>query len=219
MNAIYLDELLAAQSYAAVSNLSLDVTETNNIKGILNEFVTDSQGRLQGDSWTEVQAKMAEFSAVFDKRISLANDLTTAVNDALNMLVEYIGDYPYLDYSEYEEISTSYHQCELDIASINAALAETVYVKVGENDDGSDKMDYVHKIQDEGVRKQLSGKIGEIEASMAEIKALLDKLDGLEEVYNSAKELLDAAFEEFDDFETSVSQITPSSKVEYIPAQ
>ena len=58
MEPIYLSELVAASQYAAVSNLSVDITESGNMTELIDNFVADANGALQGDAWTAVKEKL-----------------------------------------------------------------------------------------------------------------------------------------------------------------
>ena len=73
----------------------------------------------------------------------------------------------------------------------------------------------VYKVTGE-ERINLIRNVNEIKKSMEEIKLLIDKLNGLEAVYNEAKGILDTAFEEVKEFGITVSSITPSETVHYV---
>ncbi len=225
MEPIYLDELSAAMGSTTFSDLATDYRESSDIKSTIDGFVSGSQGRLQGDSWNAVQAKLSEFSSAMDQRMTLANNLSEAINKALQLLLDYMEDYPYLDYSELPKIEESYRQCEADIASINAALSAKTTVSniVGYDEDkkpiyGNPPSYEVFVISDQGTRDNLAKRITEIETSMKEIQKLIDKLNGLEAKYNEAKAILDEAFSEVQNFGITVSGIEPSPIVHYVPA-
>jgi len=221
MEPIYLDELSAAIGSSTFSDLDRDCIESKDMKTLIDGFVSDSQGHLKGDSWLAVQAKLSEFSSAMDQRITLASNLSAAIQKAVQLLLDYIEDYPYLDYSELPKIEASYKQCESDIASIKSALAakKTEQFKVGEDEEGKPIYDSheVYVIQG-SARDELSARITEIEASMVEIKKLIEKLNGLEAKYNEAKAILDEAFAEVENFGISVSSIEASKPVQYVPA-
>ncbi len=217
--AIYMEELTAISGHSSVTNLKTDISETTDMLEIIDNFVADSEGHLQGDAWNEVQAKMSEFSTAFNARMTLADHLSTAIDQAIQLLTSYLEDYPYLDMGEYIKIDTAYKQCEQDIANIRAALAAKTKVETEEKDsEGNPKLVEVYVISDSQARADLNSRITEIEEAMVDIKKLLDKLDGLQEVYEEAKGILDAAFAEVSEFGISVSNIIPSEKVQYQPA-
>ena len=216
--AIYMEELTAISGHSSVTNLKTDISETTDMLEIINNFVAYSEGHLQGEAWNEVQAKMSEFSSAFNARMTLADHLSTAIEQAIKLLTDYLEDYPYLDMGEYDKIYTSYTQCEQDIANIKAALAAKTKVEVeDEKEKGKTKLVEIYVISDEQARTDLYNRITEIQEAMVDIKKLLDKLDGLQKVYDEAKGILDAAFAEVSEFGISVSEIVPSEKVQYQP--
>lgn len=212
--AIYMEELTAMAGHSSVTNLTTDITESTDMLEIIDGFVSDSEGHLQGDAWNEVQAKMNDFSTALKQRMTLAEHLSEAIQAAIKVLTDYLEDYPYLNMAEYDNIRKSYEQCERDIANINAALEAKTKVEVGEDDEGNPKYDYSYVITGQ-ARNDLQARIGEIEEAMLEIDKLIKKLDGLEKKYNEAKAILDTAFAEVEDFGISVANITPSQKVQY----
>ena len=54
-----MEELTAISGHSSVTNLKTDISETTDMLEIIDNFVADSEGHLQGDAWNEVQAKMS----------------------------------------------------------------------------------------------------------------------------------------------------------------
>ena len=216
MTAIYSNELQAAYNYSTLANLSTDQAESKNMNTLLTEFM--SEGSLQGDAWKSVQAKLSEYSNVLNQRFTVAQSLSEAISKALGILIDYIEEYPYLDYDELKDIKIAREESLSKIEEIRGQLdaKEYVVIKKAENEGEEDTWGYAYVVK-EPQRTYLEERINEIEVEILKIDKLIEKLEGLEAVYNEAESILEAAFAEVDRFGTAVAQITPSSPVQYVP--
>ena len=108
---IYSDELNAALNFSTFSDLSADGQESNQMAHSLTEFITQSSSKLQGEQWNAAYNKLAEYNELLNKRITLASSLGSAIKEAIQMLLDYMEDYPSLDYSKYDEIVQTRRKC------------------------------------------------------------------------------------------------------------
>ena len=211
MSAIYLTELTDALGCSAMGGLTADGTESGNIKGVIDEFVADP--RLQGSAWDSVRAKLSEFSAAFEARMNLVSNLSAAINEALNLLIEYMGEDKYLNPEDLETIRATCESSKTTLATIGGLLASTtVYTDPETGEESS-----VYVVADQGTRDALAAKMGELSEAIPEMERLIAKLEQFQEVYDKAVAILDAAFAEVDAFGTMVADIIPSEKVQYVP--
>jgi hypothetical protein len=212
--AIYADELSAAKNSSVFSNLKIDAGESASIQSIISDFQTLAHGRLVGSMWDNAFAKLNEFSAALLKRIEVANNMSEAIQEAIRILNDYIGDYPYLDCSQLEAIKASKKQCENQISMIKQVMySKTTQKYIDSN--GEEKTRQVNVYSDSEIA-QFSLAITKLEENIRELQLLIEKLEGLEAVYAQAQAVLDSAFAGVDGFGSNVSNIVPNNKVVYV---
>ena len=63
---------------------------------------------------------------------------------------------------------------------------------------------------------EVRAQIEQATQTLAELDRLITKIEGLEEVYNKANQILQEAFSELDGFKAGVESITPDTNFEYV---
>ena len=209
MPKIYLDEVEATNSSTLVSTLKNDSTDSANVNNAVALFV-DSKDKLSGPQWDKVRSKFAEYSNALDKRTAVAEKLNDAIKAALNLLIEYLGDDLMLDSSMLGEYESQKRTCQNSIDKLHAMLDEMETVTI--TDSNGKKTEVTrHKYDQSTIKAQISS----AEAVLAELQRLIDKINGLEAIYEQAVSILEPVFSEITEYGNIVSAITPSSKVVY----
>lgn len=206
MGPIYVDELKAANSSSTFNDLSNDINDATDIKNLIDNFVSGSNGMIKGEVWTEVQSKLNQYSSAMTDRMNLANKLSEAIKKSLNILITYMGDeYASLDYSELPELESKRAQCDANINSVNRTLNSIISSNEKETD-SSKKKDTSH----------YSNLLAKYQEELNELDKHIEKLKGLKGKYEEAEEILKDAFAEVVKMKKSVSNIVPSNKVTYL---
>lgn len=213
---IYSDELNAAMSFTTFDDLATDGSEATTMAHNLTEFITNSSSKLQGEQWNAAYNKLAEYNELLNKRITLANSLGAAIKEALTLLINYMEDYPSLDYSKYDEIVRTKKDCERTISNIRSIMYAYDWIDTV-NDEGETIKKKVPRYTSAQIA-EFDARITELEASVEELKELIAKLDGLAEVYNKAQGILDEAFSQIESLSGEVNAIKPTPRYTYVPA-
>lgn len=204
MAKIYLDEINAALGFSTFDTLEKDTSDSSRLDKALDSYVSDSgtKTKLAGDAWDQTRTKMGTYKDALATRASVAGTLSTAIKEALNLLKDYLGTDEMLDTEKLPEMKEQKKACEDAISNLEAMLKET---KV--NDEGKT----VHVYNTDEVNAQLTL----AKETLKEIDRLIEKIEGLDEVYNKAVAILDAAYESVLAFGKQVGAIKPSGKFEY----
>ena len=205
MGALYLDELKAAKNFSTFDDLSNDASESSNMKNLLDNFVSESHGHLKGEVWNRVGSELSQFSRALSARMELANRLSEAIQKALDILLNYMGDeYESLDFSQLPELEANRQRCENQIASIRATIASMSK----KDDDGNSKI-----TNDVGY---YNGMLSEYQNNLFEINKLIDKLNGLKEKYIEAEKILADAFSQINVVGNDFKNIKVGKTVSFI---
>ncbi len=181
--------------------------EVNHSKGMQNTIAAFASSQLlTGESWDAVKAGLGQFSDALQKRMELATELYGAINTALKVLINFMGEYDKLDASQQAEIEETLQRCETNLESCRACIESGKYTDV-ENEDGSVKQVWTYTYS-YAQRKRFAELIVAYEAEIEELKKILKKLEELPEVYERAMGILEQAFSKVDEFSSVVGGIT-----------
>lgn len=206
MEAVRLDELKAAKNFSTFKDLSNDVNESANMKNLLDNFITESNGRLKGEMWNKVGAQLSEFSNALAERMKLANNLSTAIQKALDILLDYMGeDYASLDYSQLPELEANKRNCENQIANIKASIYNLSNMNSNEESDTANKLAYYN------------GQLTKYQNELQDLNQLIEKLKGLKVKYDEAEKILADAFSEVNLVGDKVANIAVGKTVTFMP--
>ena len=206
MEAVRLDELKAAKNFSTFKDLSNDVNESANMKNLLDNFITESNGRLKGEMWNKVGTQLSEFSNALSERMKLANNLSTAIQKALDILLNYMGeDYASLDYSQLPELEANKKNCETQIANIKASIYNLSNMNSNEESDTANKLAYYN------------GQLTKYQNELQDLNQLIEKLKGLKVKYDEAEKILADAFSEVNLVGDKVANIAVGKTVTFMP--
>ena len=206
MEAVRLDELKAAKNFSTFKDLSNDVNESANMKNLLDNFITESNGRLKGEMWDKVGVQLSSFSNALAERMKLANNLSTAIQKALDILLNYMGeDYASLDYSHLPELEANKRNCENKIANIKASMYNLSNMSSNEESDTANKLAYYN------------GQLTKYQNELQDLNQLIEKLKGLKVKYDEAEKILADAFSEVNLVGDKVANITVGKTVTFMP--
>lgn len=206
MEAVRLDELKAAKNFSTFKDLSNDVNESANMKNLLDNFITESNGRLKGEMWDKVGVQLSSFSNALAERMKLANNLSTAIQKALDILLNYMGeDYASLDYSQLPELEANKRNCENQIANIKASINNLLNMSSNEESDTANKLAYYN------------GQLTKYQNELQDLNQLIEKLKGLKVKYDEAEKILADAFSEVNLVGDKVANIAVGKTVTFMP--
>lgn len=212
---VYADELNAFKNSSVCSSLKTDSKESGTVESVISDFVTMAKGRLTGDGWNNACAKLTEFQAALLKRAEVASALSDAIEAAINLIIDYMGEYPSLDCSKLEEIKENKRQCEANIELIQGAMYATKTESYIDPITQETKSRTVNVYSASEIA-EFQACIDKLRESINEIQKLITKLEGLEDIYKQAEGMLASVFSQIDSFGTAVSNIVPNNKVVYV---
>lgn len=213
MPKVYLDEIEAVLGSTTCSSLSTDSQEGKTVNETLDSYINGSKSTLKGEQWDKSRAKMQTFSDALKMRMELAQKLGEAIQEALKILKEYLGEDAMLDTSQLSEYQSQRQICQESINKLNSMLQETEPVQHTDAN-GQTYVTYEHVYNTADVQ----AKIKVAQETLTELDRIIEKINGLEAVYNKALGILQEAFAGISPFQSAVSSITPSGIYHYTPA-
>lgn len=191
MGPIIVKDLKGVVSSPAVKSFNNDIADARELREIIDNFCIESDGSIQGQMWNKVQSKLKMYSDAMAVRIDSAQILSEAIEKALNILIDYIGDeYTNLDYSLLPELERGYNQ-----------LQSLYYLLSSKSSEELDK-------SGEGLLNYYRQRLNEI-------GELIEKLRILKEKYELAESIIASAMEIINGKIASIGNITPSREVFY----
>ncbi len=210
MAKVYLDEIEALLGSTTFNTLSVDSQEATSVSDAITDFVSGSKAQLIGDSWDNYRNKLETINEAMKARIALAKELGEAIQKALQLLKDYLGDDLYLDSDKLDAFKSQKQYCENSIAKLNSMLSETTSVTY-QDTDGTTKVKSVALYDTAEIRAQ----IATAEETLQELNRLIAKIEGLDAVYAQAEAILQAAFSGVDGFKNQVAGFMPDKTVSY----
>ena len=211
MPKVYLDEIEAVLGSGTCSSLSTDATESKSINDSLTSYINTSQSTLKGEQWDKSRAKMETFNAALQTRMELAEKLGSAIQQALSLLKDYLGEDAMLDTDQLPEYQQKRQECQACIEKLNAMLTRTVT----HTDANGQPYTTQELVYDTAA---VQAQINLANETLKELDRIIQKIEGLEAVYNQALGILEGAFAELTPFQNQVTSITPSGIFTYKPA-
>ena len=206
-----LNDLKKSSSVELITN---DQFIHGDTKTNMTNFINDTTV-LKGEQWDSVRNKMSLYNKMLEKRSKVAANLSLAINDAVKVLLDYLGDDLYLDPSKLEEIKQAKQRCESAIASLESNINSTKTVQVTDKEGNiSYRTDYVYSSSEREEFRRVMNELRNV--TIPELDRLIEKINGLSEIYANAKAIIEEAYSVIESFSNEVSSITPSSKVQFI---
>lgn len=151
-------------------------------------------------------AQLSSFSNALAERMKLANNLSTAIQKALDILLNYMGeDYASLDYSQLPELEANKKNCETQIANIKASIYNLSNISSNEESDTANKLAYYN------------GQLTKYQNELQDLNQLIEKLKGLKVKYDEAEKILADAFSEVNLVGDKVANIAVGKTVTFMP--
>lgn len=210
MAKIYIDEIDAFLASGTIDNLTTDSKEGSSINDALLNFVDLSSTKLEGVNWDNYRSKFAEFNTAIQARMKLASKLGAAIQEALQLLKDYLGDDQMLDSSRLDEYKRHRQTCQNSIDTLNGMLSATTQVKTTDSD-GTTHISTVALYDANEIRAQITTAT----ETLTELDRLITKIEGLDEVYSQAEAILQSAFAGIDVFKGQVEGLIPDATYSY----
>lgn len=210
MTKLYLDEIDAVLGGSSFSTLRQDSTDAKSADDIISGFCSRSTGKLSGEQWDKVRGKLGAYQTALNTRFSVAGKLADAIEQALKLLKDYMGSDNMLDTSKLEEYREQRSICQESLSTLQSMLNEKVERKVT-NSDGTTSTQYVNAYNADAINAQIQL----AEETLKELDRIIEKIEGLDEVYKQAEEMMESAYQEVVSFGSSISSIKPSGKYVY----
>lgn len=211
---LQIDALNDLKNSGSVKLISNDQYIHGDTKKNITNFINNN-AILKGEEWNAVRTKLSKYNDLLDKRSKVATNLSSTINDAVKLLLEYLGEDLYLDPSKLEEIQQTKKQCENLITNLENSINSQQEVEVvDELGNITYKLEYIYSYAE---REELRSKINELRnKTIPRLNELIDKINGLPDIYEKAKEIIRTAYSEIENFSNEVNSITPSDKVTFV---
>ncbi len=209
MTKVCMEDLDSGMADATFKNLKNDNGESTKLKDSISAFTSDKD-KLKGEQWDKVKKKINEFQPLLEERGKVAEKLIEAIQSAIGVLKEYLGDDQMLDTSQLEDFKAEKKKVEDTIASLKAKLLETVTEEVSDGKGGTTTVTKP-KYNADDINEQIAA----AEDTLKELERIIKKIEGLDEVYNKAMGIMDEAAAEIATFQSNVDNVKPSGKFVY----
>ena len=205
MAKIYSDELKATLSSGTLDMFEKEESESKTLNDAINNFVTSNKDKLSGEQYDKFRSQFEKFSESLGKRMALAASLGAAIKEAIQLLVDYIGEDTCLDSSKLDEYKQERQTCANSIDTLKGMLSATQQVEQ------NGVMVTVSKYDS----SEINQKIALAEQTLTELDRIIAKVEGLDAVYAKAEAILSGVFSQIDGFKSTVASITPSGLYSY----
>ena len=193
MARIYADELKATLSSNIFDLFSSEISESQRESEMITTFNEKSKMILTGNQYDHFRTQLVSFNDAMTKRGVLADKMGTSIKQAIQLLLDYMEGYAYLDTSKLDEYNRQKVNCINSINYLNTLLQQT------------NRNDY--SVIQENISLATS--------TMTELDKIIKKVEGLDAVYAQAEQILASAFSGIDPFKTAVSSIKPDGTYSY----
>ena len=113
-----------AKKIRKMSDEDLDLRSTR-LKKELDSFMMESNGFLTGPAWDKMRNKISEYSETCSKKIEYAHNMVTSIKDAMQKLLDHMGEFDVLDMDQVDEISASIESLKSQISILESLIAST----------------------------------------------------------------------------------------------
>jgi len=210
MAKVYYDELNAAMNSDIFDRLATDQQETQSLKEVISNFIQYSTASLTGEVYDKYRTQLQTFNQVLDQRISLDENMSSSIKEALQLLINYMDGDLYLDTSKLNDYTYNRDICINSINKLYSMLNEMYEIRyVGS--DGRTHVSYSPVYDSNEVKAQ----IAKAEETLKELDRIITKVQGLDAVYAQAEAILNSAFAGISPFGSAVTGIKPDGLFSY----
>ena len=187
-----------------------ELSSNNDMRKNISDFCSDTT-MLVGETWQKIKGKVSEYGPLLSQRSDVASSLSGAISAAIKLLLDYLGDDPYLTPEFADELLYRKQLAEESIASLQSKIDAT-YVEEKTDDDGNITRvtRNVYNIFD---IREFRASITALEEDIAELNRLIEKISGLPAIYEEAKGIIEEAYAEIEKFSSNVLALQPSKTV------
>ena len=211
MAKIYLDEVDAYLSSGICNLVSNDKEEARTLTDNITNFIDSSKTKLQGNKWNEYRENFGKLNEALKTRMSLAMKLSTAIKEALELIKDYMGEDQMLDSSDLDEYKRQREICKNSIQTLNSMLNEKMEVEIPDATGNMTKrMVPVYNSAEINTQLSLANE------TLTKLDRLITKIEGLDEIYNRAQQILQETFQNIEGFKNEVANITPDTTFQYV---
>lgn len=209
---VHIDDLSTTMNATSYKTINNDSSKVYGASTSIQGFMSDTTV-LKGDQWNRVRNKMGEYNALLNERGEVAGFISEKIAEAIQLLADYLGEDEWLDMSKLDEMKESKRRCEKEIASLEASIdsKKTVYYTNALGKTVS-RQEYVYSASE---RASMRAKINTLREELQELNRLIEKTEGLKEVYEQAMQIVKVALAEAQRYNQSVNSITPSKQVQF----
>ena len=147
-----------------IALLDSDIRDTDNLINELNSFISGSVNTLTGNAYDVAREEIESFVSILNQRKSTANELKSAIFNAMSSLSGYMGSYDYLDDSELETLNNEINNIRASYENIKEGYRE-------EADNSLIKKVFLNK-ELTNIDKECSGLIAPLLDEIEKIKGL-----------------------------------------------
>lgn len=209
---VHIDDLSTTMNATSYKTINNDSSKVYGASTSIQGFMSDTTV-LKGDQWNRVRNKMGEYNALLNERGEVAGFISEKIAEAIQLLADYLGEDEWLDMSKLDEMKERKRRCEKEIASLEASIdsKKTVYYTNALGKTVS-RQEYVYSASE---RASMRTKINTLREELQELNRLIEKTEGLKEVYEQAMQIVKVALAEAQRYNQSVNSITPSKQVQF----
>ena len=203
MAKVYLDELETASSIYKDNFLSRDIDTSKNVNSMIYDFVNGTKSKLSGSMWDAVRGKMGEFEGIFSNFNSVSDEFCSAIETAVQMLVDVVGEnneYDYLDDSLLDNLRIQLKNLNAKLDILNQGETTTIKDKNGK-EKTTTQYDYTA--------------INSCKEEIKKTQALITKTEKFKDVYKKALEIVEGAYQNVVAFGSSVDSIQASDTITF----
>jgi hypothetical protein len=194
MARVYYDELKATLSSTNLLDLlNSESIESQKENEMLASFNETTKATLTGEQYERFRSQFAYMINVLSTRKALAESMGSGIKEAIELLLNYMEGYAYLDSSKISEYQNARTRCVNSINEMNSLLQQ------------QNRNDYA----------TLQKNIELANYTISELDKIITKVQGLEPVYAQAQQILANAFSGISQFQNKVSSINPDGVYTY----
>lgn len=123
MSVVYSSDLSQAMSSsAAINSLNADKEDTASMINALQDFISNTSGRLVGDGYDRVRSHLQGYIKILESRMKIADDLISGIKSACGTMISYMDGEAKLDTSELDFYNTKLINLTNRLESIVASI-------------------------------------------------------------------------------------------------